>query len=74
MRSSAPALIGDLAIIGDESCFCSTLTGLLGRTALGAKKKELTQLTLLGVPYRAAERVVDSLPKATIAVGLDAVH
>ena len=27
------------AIIGEGSCFCSTVTGLLGRTALGAKKK-----------------------------------
>ena len=38
MRSSAPALIGDFAINGEGSCFCSTVTGLLGRTALGAKK------------------------------------
>ena len=41
MRSSAPALIGDFAINGDGSCFCSTVTGLLGRTARGAKKKRL---------------------------------
>ena len=38
MRSSAPALVGDFAIIGEGSCFCSTVTGILGRTALGAKK------------------------------------
>ena len=39
MRSSAPALIGVFAIIGEGSCFCATVPGLLGRTALGAKKK-----------------------------------
>ena len=39
MRSSAPASLGVFAINGEGSCFCSTVTGLLGRTALGAKKK-----------------------------------
>ena len=36
--SPHPALIGDFAFNGEGSCFCSTVTGLLGRTALGAKK------------------------------------
>ena len=31
-------MIGDFAFNGEGSCFCSTVTGLLGRTALGAKK------------------------------------
>ena len=35
---AAPASIGDFAFHGEGSCFCSTVTGLLGRTALGAKK------------------------------------
>ena len=38
-QSSAPAAIGVFAINGEGSCFCSTATGLLGRRALGAKKR-----------------------------------
>ena len=62
MRSSAPALIGDFAFIGGGSCFWSTVTGLLGRTALGAKKIHIpftySVVSILVPVAPAAERLI----------------
>ena len=40
VRSRSPASLGDFAINGEGSCFCSTVTGLLGPNSTWSNKKK----------------------------------
>ena len=59
MRSSAPASLGVFAINGDGSCFCSTATGLLGRTALGAKTKKPLSIAVASNDLESVEELLE---------------